>query len=165
MVVILKSKLGETVKASHILIKSSRTDNMKDRSKALEKTRSIKKDLESGKDWDQLVGQSADVGSAKNGGDLGYFGRGQMVPEFEKAAFALSVGGISEPVETEFGYHIIRVDEKKAPKRLRYDDVKMDLAGYVYQKRGRERYEQFVADLRKKADVKILIDPSTVDNG
>lgn len=165
MVGILRTKLGETLKASHILIKSSRNDNMKDRSKALDKAREIKKQLDAGADWDKLVAQSDDKASAKNGGDLGYFGHGQMVPEFEKAAFALPVGGISNPVETEFGYHIIRVEEKKAPKKLRYDDIKMDLAGYIYQKRGRERYEQFVSELRKKADVKILIDPAKAENG
>lgn len=165
MVMILKSKLGETVKASHILVKSARSENFKDRNKALEKIKTVKKKLDQGGDFDELAAQYSEGPSAKSGGDLGYFGKGQMVPEFEKAAFALPVGGISDVVETEFGYHIIRVEEKKAPRKLRYQDIKTDLAGYIYQKRGRERYENYVGELRKKADVKILIDPSTVGNG
>ena len=165
MVVILKTKLGETLKAAHILVKSPRTDNFKDRSKALEKAKMVKSKLEQDGDFDELAAKYSDGPSAKNGGDLGYFGHGQMVPEFETAAFKLPVGGVSGVVETEFGYHIIRVDEKKAPKKLRYDDIKMDLAGYIYQKNGRERYEEYVQDLRKGADVKILIDLSKIGNG
>jgi hypothetical protein len=57
------------------------------------------------------------------------------------------------------------VEEKKAAKRLRYEDIKIDLAGYLYQKKMRDRYEQFVGDLRKKADVKILIDLDKTDQG
>ena len=165
MVAILKTKLGETVKARHILVKSARTDSFKDRAKAMEKAKAIKRKLDQGADFEELASESSDGPSAKNGGDLGYFGHGQMVPEFEAAAFKLPVGGISDVVETEFGYHIIKVDEKKAPQKLRFDDIKMDLAGYVYQKRGRERYEQYVQDLRKKADIKILMDLSKTGNG
>jgi parvulin-like peptidyl-prolyl isomerase len=79
-----------------------------------------------------------------------------MVPEFDKAAFTLPVGGISDVIETQFGYHILKVEEKKAPQKLRYEDIKLDLANYLYQKRGQKRYDDFVAELRKKADVKIL---------
>jgi peptidyl-prolyl cis-trans isomerase C len=163
MTQILKSKLGETLKASHILVKSARTDNMKDRNKALEKIKSVKKKLDAGADFGEMAAEYSEGPSAKSGGDLGYFTRGQMVPSFEEAAFKLPVGGVSDVVETEFGYHIIKVEERKAPKKLRFQDIKMDLAGYIYQKRGRERYEQYVADLRKKADIKVLMDLSKVN--
>ena len=158
MVMMLKSRLGEAVKASHILIRSSRTDDMKKREVARKKAQEIKAKLDQGADFDELARANSQDSSAKAGGDLGYFSRGQMVPEFEKAAFELPVGGISAPVETEFGYHIIKVDERRAAKKLRYDDIKADLAGYVYQKKLRDRYEQYVAGLRKKAEVKILVD-------
>lgn len=163
MVEVLKSKLGEAVHARHILVRSKRTDDMKKRQDALAKIKALKKELDGGADFVELAKAKSDGPSAKNGGDLGFFSHGQMTPEFEKAAFALPVGGVSEPVETEFGYHIIMVEEKRAAKRLRYEDIKMDLAGYLFQKQMKERYEQYVAELRKKADVKVLIDVTKSD--
>lgn len=156
MVQLLKNRLGETVRARHILVKSERTDDMKKRAAALEKIKGIKRELDQGADFEELVKKKSDGPGAANGGDLGFFTKGQMVPEFDKAAFSLPVGGISDVIETKFGYHILRVEEKRAAQKLRYDDIKMDLANYLYQKRGQERYEEFVAELRKKSDVKIL---------
>jgi peptidyl-prolyl cis-trans isomerase C len=165
MVEVLKSRLGEAVKASHILIRSNRNDDPKKRQAALDKIKSIKKQISDGADFEEMARKYSEDSSGKNGGDLGYFSKGQMVPEFEKAAFALPVGGVSDIVETPFGYHLIKVEEKKAARKLKYDDVKMDLAGYIYQKKMRDRYEQFVSDLRKKADVKVLIDLDKTDKG
>ena len=165
MVGVLKPKLGETIKASHILIKSTRKDDRQKRSQALEKLRAITQKLNAGADFYDVAVQSSEGPSAKSGGELGTFAKGQMVPEFEKAAFVLPVGGTSDIVETEFGYHLIHVEEKKAARRLKYDDIKMDLAGYLYQKRGQEKYELYVSELRKKADVEILIDLSKAIDG
>ena len=165
IVEVLKSKLGEAVHARHILIRSARDEDFKKRQTALEKAKSIKKELDEGADFIELAKKESDGPGAKSGGDLGFFTRGQMTPEFEKAAFSLPVGGISDPIETEFGYHIIMVEEKRAAKRLRYDDVKLDLANYLFQKKMHDRYEEFVADLRKKADVKVLIDLDKPDKG
>ncbi len=158
MVEMLKSKLGETVHARHILISSSRDDDFKTRSAALNKINAIKKQLDNGADFAELAQKNSQGPGSKNGGDLGFFTRGQMVPEFDKVAFDIPVGGMSGVIETQFGYHIIQVEEKKAAQKLRFDSIKMDLAGYLYQKRGQERYEQFVGDLKKKADIKILYD-------
>jgi parvulin-like peptidyl-prolyl isomerase len=158
MTALLRQKLGESVHARHILVKSPRTDDMKKRAAARAKAVDYKKQLDGGADFVELAKKSSDGPSAKTGGDLGFFTRGQMVSDFEKVAFSLPVGGISDVVETEFGFHIIQVEEKKAAKRLRYDDIKMDLAGYLYQKKSKDAYEKFIADLRKKADIKILVD-------
>lgn len=158
VVEVLKSKLGEAVHARHILVRSPRTDDFAKRQAALEKAKAIKKEIDGGADFIDVAKRKSDGPGAKNGGDLGFFGKGQMTPEFEKAAFSLPVGGVSDPIETEFGYHIIMVEEKRAAKRLRYEDVKLDLANYLFQKKMHDRYEEFVADLRKKADVKVLID-------
>jgi parvulin-like peptidyl-prolyl isomerase len=112
-----------------------------------------------------LAKRKSEGPGAATGGDLGFFTRGQMVPEFDKAAFDLPVGGTSDVIETKFGYHLLRVEEKRAAQKLRYDDIKMDLANYLYQRRGQERYDEFVKELRKKADVKILHDFSDVKKG
>ncbi len=80
---------------------------------ALKKIENIQDELNKGADFETLAQTYSDCPSAAQGGDLGYFARGQMVPEFEEAAFALEIGEVSEPVLTEFGYHLIRVDDKR----------------------------------------------------
>ena len=90
--------MGE-IKASHILVKTK------------EEAEKIIKDLEGGGDFAKIAKEKSECPSKQNGGDLGYFGKGMMVPEFEKAAFALKVGEISKPVQTQFGWHVIKRTE------------------------------------------------------
>ena len=79
-------------------------------------------------DFSQLASKfSEDPGSKENGGNLGYMKKGQMVPEFEKAAFALKINEISEPVKTSFGYHLIKVLDRKEPQTKSFDEVKFEL--------------------------------------
>ncbi|MFF2446265.1 peptidylprolyl isomerase [Neobacillus sp. NPDC058068] len=93
------------IKARHILVKDEATAN------------EVKKKLDGGAKFDEVAKEySTDTGSAQNGGDLGWFGPKAMVPEFEKAAYALKVNEISAPVKSEHGYHIIQVTEKKEKK-------------------------------------------------
>ena len=87
--------MAKKIKASHILVEKH--------SQALK----VLEELKSGTDFKNLARKYSTCPSGKRGGDLGFFGRGQMVKEFEKAAWALKLGEISEPVKTEFGYHII----------------------------------------------------------
>jgi peptidyl-prolyl cis-trans isomerase C len=111
----------EKVKARHILIRFKDSPvpvrgEQKDLTKeeALAKLQGLKKQIEGGADFAELAKkESDDTGSGANGGDLGAFGRGQMVPPFEQAAFALPVGKLSEPVESQFGYHLIQVQEQQ----------------------------------------------------
>ena len=103
-------KQEEQVKARHVLIKTEdRTDE-----EALKLAKKVKKELEGGLSFDIAAGQySEDPGSKDKGGDLGFFGRGRMVPAFEDAAFTQPINALSEPVKTNFGYHIIQVLERK----------------------------------------------------
>lgn len=93
-------KAYRTVRAKHILVKTK------------EEAVEIKKLLDNGADFDTLAREYSLCPSKDKGGDLGYFNRGQMVPEFENAAFSTPIGGISEPVLTRFGWHIIKVTRK-----------------------------------------------------
>jgi parvulin-like peptidyl-prolyl isomerase len=110
----------EQAKARHILIrfKGSRVParaGAKDLSEeeALAKARELRERLEKGEDFAALAkAESDDTGSGANGGDLGFFGRGRMVPPFEQAAFSLEIGKISEPVKSQFGFHLIQVQER-----------------------------------------------------
>ncbi len=104
---------GERVRAQHILISVPQDATPEVEQLALAKAISITQRLNDGEDFAALAQQfSDDTGSGAQGGDLGFFGRGQMVKEFEDAAFSLPIGQISQPVKSQFGYHIIRVQEK-----------------------------------------------------
>ncbi len=158
---LFRDRTAERVRARHILLKLPPNSAMADKSKVLGIVKDLKKRLSGGADFADLAkGYSQDTESAKKGGDLGYFIRGWMVPAFEAAAFSLPVGQVSDPVETEFGYHLIYVEEKRAATPLRIEEVRDDLAQYIYQRNIQTRLKDYVAGLRAKANVKILEDPS-----
>ena len=99
------------VRIAEIAIKTAISSESLDQ--ALQEIEDIQDELNKGADFETLAQTYSDCPSAAQGGDLGYFSRGQMVPEFENAAFNLEIGEVSEPVLTEFGYHLIRVDDKR----------------------------------------------------
>jgi peptidyl-prolyl cis-trans isomerase C len=100
-------------KGSPVPVREGKTELSEE--EALAKANDIRKKLAAGEDFAKLAkDESDDVGSGVNGGDLGLFGRNQMVKEFEQSAFSLPIGQVSEPVKTQFGYHIIRVDKREA---------------------------------------------------
>ncbi|MCC6663737.1 MAG: peptidyl-prolyl cis-trans isomerase [Polyangiaceae bacterium] len=103
--------MAEQVRASHILLMyagSSRSTATRTQAEAQSQIQTLKTQIDGGADFADLARQHSDCPSGKSGGDLGSFGRGQMVGPFEQAAFGLPVGGISGVIETQFGYHIIR---------------------------------------------------------
>lgn len=102
--------MSAQVAASHILLMyagSQRSSATRSKEEAQSQIEDLKTRLEEGADFGELASAHSDCPSGQSGGDLGSFGRGMMVPEFENAAFALEVGGTSEVVETPFGYHLI----------------------------------------------------------
>jgi peptidyl-prolyl cis-trans isomerase C len=153
---LLSRATAEQVQARHILIAVDKNASLEEKSAALKKIKNIQAELKGGADFGELAQKySDDPGSKNRGGDLGYFSKGDMVPEFEKVAFALNVGQVSDPVLTDFGYHLIKVEAKRAGKKLSYDDVKNDLREFLYQKAAQKRYESWMKELRAKASIKI----------
>jgi parvulin-like peptidyl-prolyl isomerase len=151
-----KRMTSEQVRAKHVLIQVDKNADMKTKAAALKKIKEVKKKLDEGADFGDIVKQySEDTGSVSRGGDLGYFAKGDMVPEFEKVAFTLEVGKISEPILTDFGYHVIKVEEKKAGGKMSFDEVKNDLEQYLFQKNAQKNYEKWLKDLKAKASIKI----------
>lgn len=103
--------MADQISASHILLMyagSERSSATRSKEQARSEIAEIQQQLQDGADFATLARQHSDCGSARAGGDLGSFGRGQMVKGFEDAAFALEVGGTSGVVETPFGFHLIR---------------------------------------------------------
>ena len=134
--------------ASHIL-KMARTED--ELAVAEKKIIEIRKQLKEGKDFIELVKQESD--DAQNNGHLGTFGKGRMVPPFEKAAFALEKGEISDPVKTQFGWHLILLHEKKEPEVTQFVDVKEKIIEYLGEKRKDAAFDQFLDRLKSKAEV------------
>jgi len=133
----------EMVKASHILVETE------------EKAKEIKKKLAEGADFAELArSESTDPMSAAEGGDLGFFARGRMVAEFEKAAFAMSPGQTSAPVKSEYGYHIIRVTDRKDAHEATFDDVKDDIERTIKGNQAKSA-QALASELRLEADVTI----------
>jgi peptidyl-prolyl cis-trans isomerase C len=149
---------GERVKASHILVRVQANADSAEREKARAKAAGILADLKAGKDFGELAKQhSDDPGSGAQGGDLGYFQRGQMVPPFEQAAFALPVGQTSDLVTSDFGFHIIRVTDRQAGRTQPLDEVKADIEEYLLGQNREQQTRVFVETLKTKGKVEIYI--------
>ncbi|MEK9752368.1 MAG: peptidylprolyl isomerase [Rhodospirillaceae bacterium] len=99
--------MTDQIRAAHIL----RSTDGRDKAEALKEIEDLKAEIDGGADFGELAIANSDCPSGSRGGDLGRFGRGMMVPEFEQAAFGLDVGDVSGPVETDFGYHLIHRTE------------------------------------------------------
>lgn len=150
-----KFKKEESVRASHILIGADEKASAEDKKKAKEKAESIRKRLVAGEDFAAVAKKESTCPSAPQGGDLGSFSRGQMVPEFEKVAFALKPGEISEVVETKFGYHIIKVQEKKPAGTVTFDEAKKNVADYLKGQKIQKGVNEYLEKLRKDAKIDI----------
>ena len=148
----------EQVHARHILIRMQGSavpikPGQKDltEAEALAKAQDLRKRIQAGEEFAGLARQeSDDTGSGASGGDLGFFRRGQMVPAFEQAAFALQPGELSEPVKSQFGYHLIKVEAKESKS---FDEVRPEL-----ERRMRpEQAQKTAEELQKKTQV--VLDP------
>ncbi|MBN2050936.1 MAG: peptidyl-prolyl cis-trans isomerase [Spirochaetales bacterium] len=115
----------------------------------------IREDLLEGADFAELASLHSECPSSVQGGDLGYFGKGQMVPEFEDAAFALSVGEISPVVETYYGFHIIEVTDKTEAALVPVESVYSMIESYLMQEQTISRIDELLIDLRDKSAIVI----------
>jgi len=151
-------KEPEAVRASHILIGVAKDAPPDAKQAARTEAEGVLKRVKSGEDFAALAKQySKDPGSAAVGGDLNYFPKGQMVPAFDAAAFALKPGEISSLVETEFGFHIIKLTDKRAGRVVPLADVKERLEGFLKQRKQQELVQQYLLSLKAKYRVEVLI--------
>jgi len=145
---------GETVAASHILVDTKNMKAQDEFDKAKAKIDSIKKELDGGADFAELAKKYSDCPTGKSGGDLGAFPRhGAMVEAFASAAFATEVGKISDPVKTEFGYHIIKVTNRTPAKDVSFSEVK----GQVKDELVGKEMSNLIKDLKEKAKIEVSL--------
>lgn len=137
--------------ASHILVKTE------------EEAKQVEKDLKDGADFAELAKKRSTGPSGEKGGELGWFGMGQMVPEFEQAVAELKPGEISEPIQTQFGWHVVKLNDEREVPPPKLEEVRDQLVNQIKQRRVEER----LAELRADAEPEIMtdkIDPSVLDD-
>ncbi|WP_235991891.1 peptidylprolyl isomerase [Metabacillus schmidteae] len=134
---------AKQVKASHILVEDEDT------------AKEVKDKLDKGEDFAELAKEySTDTASAESGGDLGFFGEGAMVAEFEEEAFSLKVDEISDPVKTEHGYHIIKVTEIQEAAEANFEKSKEEIRGILLDEKMATEYPTWLEEKQKEYDVK-----------
>ncbi len=144
----------EQVKASHILVQVPQNADEAKRAEALSTIQALKTRIDNGENFATLAMEHSDCPSKAKGGDLGFFGREQMVKPFSDAAFALQPGQISDVVQTRFGYHLIRVTERQAEQTMAFNDVKEAIATRLRQEQEGKKIDAYLENLKKHADIK-----------
>ncbi|MEH7546560.1 peptidylprolyl isomerase [Neobacillus vireti] len=133
---------AEQVKASHILVADEKT------------AKEIKQKLDNGEDFATLAKKySTDESTKDKGGELGYFAKGTMVTEFDNVAFTLPVNKISDPVKTEYGYHIIKVEDKKAAQAANYEASKAEIKETLFDQKVDSEYQTWIDSKKKNYDI------------
>ncbi|MFS0639052.1 peptidylprolyl isomerase [Mesobacillus foraminis] len=132
----------EQVEASHILVDDKKT------------AEEVAQKLADGQDFAELAKEySTDASNAESGGELGYFSKGEMAAEFEEAAFSMAKGEISDLVKTEYGYHIIKVTDKKAAKEAVYEDHKEDIKEILFDDKLQSEYATWLQEKKDEAEI------------
>jgi len=150
-------KRPEEVHAQHILIKIEKDADEKQKAEARKSLLELKKRIDAGEDFGQIAKSHSQCPSAPKGGDLGFFTRGRMVPAFEKVAFELKPGGVSDLVETQFGYHLIKVLEHREAKTMGYEEVQAQIAAHLRNLKIRAEVLRYAEKLRKAAKIETFV--------
>jgi len=149
----------EQVHAAHILLKLAKESTPDQKAEARKKLEGIRADIESGKIQfaEAATKNSDDQVTAKSGGDLGFFPRGQMVKPFEEAAFSAKAGTLTPVVETQFGFHLIQVIESKPAGKVPLEESKDKIRAFLDRKSKQEAAGQYMEGLRKKATIETVM--------
>ena len=155
----------EMVRASHILIRVSPDATSQIKTQKMAQIETVRSLLKQGGQFAELAKKfSEDTTTAANGGDLDYFPRGAMVPEFDAVAFTLSTNTVSDIVTTKYGYHLLMVTDRKPAREVPFDEVKTDIDKFLLGSRGIEIARKHVQDLRAAAKIEVLISSSSPTN-
>ena len=152
-----KFKQDEACRASHILFKVEESADAATKNKVKDQAESVLKQARAGADFAQLAKKYSADGSAQEGGDLNFFTKGQMVPAFDQAAFALKPGEISDIVTTQFGYHIIKVTERRPASTVPFEQVSARIKEYLTEQQKQQKVDTFIESLKQKAKIEVLV--------
>ena len=147
----------EQLKTSHILIGVDSKAGVEEKKKAREKAEKLHKELIGGADFETLAKENSTCPSSKQGGDLGYFTKGKMVPQFEKAAFALEIGGLSGVVETQYGFHIIKLMDRKNAETTPLAASTKQIEDYLKAQKTNDAIAAYIVEARKSAKIEMLL--------
>jgi peptidyl-prolyl cis-trans isomerase C len=149
------------VKASHILINSAESEPQEKKDEALRKALEIAARAKAdGADFAELARTNSEGPSARSGGDLGFFTRGRMVKPFEEAAFSMKINEVSDPILTQFGYHIIKVTDRKEGSTVSFEEVKDQLVQDLKNRMINELIERDLSQLREQSNIKVVFTPA-----
>ncbi len=148
----------EQVRASHILLKSGEEATDEEKVQVKAKLNGIAKEIEDEEiTFSDAAKKYSEGPSGERGGDLNFFGKGQMVPPFEKVAFTMPVGEVSDIVETQFGYHLIKVTDKKVASTVPFEEIKPKIKEHLMQQKEQQSVQEFLQKAREDAEVEIKI--------
>ena len=146
----------EQVRASHILIKVGQDAKPAEVVEKQKKAEEVAARVKGGEDFAKVASEVSEDPSAKqNAGDLNFFSKEQMVPEFSEAAFGMKKDQISDPVRSQFGYHIIKLTDRKAGEKMKLEDIKPKVMAFLERQKKQEDIGKVLHELRDKADVKV----------
>ncbi len=149
-----KFKMPESVRVRHILLAKAPGDDDKGKAGKKAKAEDLRKQIIAGADFAEVAKKNSDCPSKENGGDLGVFSRGEMVKPFEDAAFSQDLNAVGPVIETEFGFHIIQVLEKNAPKVIGLDErMKTNISTLLQQQKQQQAFETILKKLRAKSNI------------
>lgn len=143
----------EQVRASHILIQVESDADEGKKKEARAKIEGIQKKVKAGEDFAELAKSSSEGPSSANGGDLGFFTRGKMVKPFSEAAFAMKTGEVSDIVETRFGYHIIKVTDRKEARTVALEEAKPKIRDSLKKQEEKNQVKIYIDDLKRQAKI------------
>lgn len=146
-------EVKEKVRASHILLKVEKSATPEQVNKAHEKAKELAARARKGEDFAELAKANSEGPTASRGGDLNYFARNRMVKEFDEKAFAMKIGEISDPVRTRFGWHVIKLTDRKEPHTRTYDEVKDNIKRMLEGRSQRQARTELMKTLRAKAKI------------
>src|SRR6056297_1310371 len=141
-------------RTSHVLVQVEQDASEEDRKAARKRIESALQRIEDGEEFSEVAREVSDCPSSTNGGDLNYNGKGSFVPEFEKAALEMEIGEISDVVETQFGYHIIKLTDLKEEEAVPFQQVEGQIEDYLLRIRTQEKRSAYLEEKKASADIR-----------